>query len=179
LLVVALIAGITAFAVITGDDNGATGSKRCPSQIPADVEPVAVGDAIPNFSLPELDGDCVHLAGYRGHSLVMNFWASWCHPCRVEFPLLHEARDRFTDRGLEVIGVVHNDIASDARGFAEETGADWPLLFDEDNVVSKMFGVSQIPQTFFIARDGTLVSHVYGLTSARDLNAEIERLLKR
>lgn len=177
---VALIAGITAWAVTTGDDGqSARDVSDCSTQVSPDVERVAIGNEVPEFSLPDLDGHCVRLAEYRGQPLVVNFWASWCHPCRTEFPLFEDARERYADRGLEVLGIVHDDIASDARGFAEARGTDWPLLLDDDDTVSKMFGVTSIPQTFFIARDGTLVSHVYGLTSGRDLNAEIERSLLR
>jgi cytochrome c biogenesis protein CcmG/thiol:disulfide interchange protein DsbE len=145
---------------------------------PADAT-VAIGRDVPDFRLPNLDGGCFELARYRGRPLVVNFWASWCHPCRVEFPLLADARTKFASDDLEVIGVDYRDIVSDASAFAGAKGADWPLLNDEDGVVAKLFGVSQIPQTFFIARDGTIVSHVYGLTSVRDLNSEIERTLER
>jgi cytochrome c biogenesis protein CcmG/thiol:disulfide interchange protein DsbE len=177
-LVVALIAAITAFAVSSGTDNEAAGNGRCPSQLPTDVAPVTVGEQVPDFSLPGLNGGCVHLSDFHGQPLVVNFWASWCHPCRVEFPLLADARDRYADRGVEVIGIDFRDIASDARAFAEEKRATWPLVIDEHNIVAKAFRVPPIPQTFFVARDGTLVSHVYGLTSARDLNAQIKRALK-
>ncbi len=179
LLVVALIAGITVVAVVVGDDQSKDSAGRCQRRISPDIDRVAVGETVPNFSLPDLDGQCVRLSRFRGQPLIVNFWASWCHPCRVEFPLLEAARSRYADDGVEVLGIIHDDIESDARGFAEEQGAEWPLLFDEDDTVSNLFGVTQIPQTFFISPDGTLVSHVYGLTSPRDLNAEIKRLLKR
>ena len=138
-----------------------------------------VGRDVPDFTLPALNGECFELSSYRGRPLVVNFWASWCHPCRTEFPLLEQAREHYEDDGLEVIGITYHDIASDARRFADEQDASWPLAVDDHDVVADAFGVRTIPETFFVAADGTVVSHVFGLTSARDLDAEIARLLKR
>ena len=78
---------------------------------------------------------------------------------------------------LQVLGVTHEDIPSDSRQFAGEQHASWPLLVDDGNVVADAFGVKAIPQTFFIRPDGTLAAHVYGLTSRRDLDGEIRRVV--
>jgi peroxiredoxin len=178
LLVVTFIAGITALAVVSSS-NDESRSGRCPTHLPPDGEPLAIGDRMPNFTLPDLDGNCVSTAQFRGQPLIVNFWASYCRPCRIEFPLFEEARERYANNDLEVLGIDYQDIASDGKAFAEEKGADWPLFFDGDGDVAKLFDVGpSIPQTYFIARDGTVVSHVFGLTSPRDLNAEIARIVK-
>ncbi len=179
LLVVALVAAITMIAVVTSDDGGSD-SGSCPTHLPPNVELLAIGDTMPNFTLPDLDGRCVTVAAYRGQPLIVNFWASWCRPCRVEFPLFEAARERYAKSDLEILGIDYQDIAGDGRAFVEEEDASWPMFFDGDGDIAKLFGVGkQIPQTFFIDRDGTVVSHIYGVTSPRDLNAEIKRIVKR
>lgn len=181
-MVVLAVAGITAFAVSSGDDTSATSSGRvagCDASAVGTGHALTVGKAIPTFTLPTLDGRCLRLDAYRGRPIVINFWASWCNPCRREFPLFHDARASHRSDHLEIIGVTHEDIASDARHFASQRGADWPLGNDADNVVGKAFGVVGIPQTFFVAADGTLEAHLYGLTSRRQLDHEITRLLQR
>ena len=137
-----------------------------------------VGDQAPDFALPALEGgETVRLSDYRGKPVVVNFWASWCNPCRKEFPLLKAARAKHAKDGLEVIGVSYRDIASDGRAFAASRGATWQLARDPDGALAGRYGVRAIPQTFFIAPDGTVTSRVFGITSAKDLEAEIQAIL--
>jgi cytochrome c biogenesis protein CcmG/thiol:disulfide interchange protein DsbE len=174
--VVVLVAAITFW--ISRDDSPRRAMDGCAARVePADAT-VAIGRDVPDFRLPNLDGGCFELARYRGRPLVVNFWASWCHPCRTEFPLLEDARERYDDEQLEVIGITYHDIASDSRRFADERDTAWPLAVDDDDVVADAFGVRTVPETFFIAADGTVVSHVFGFTTVRDLDDEIQRLLK-
>jgi len=119
----------------------------------------------------------VQLSDFRGRPLVINFWASWCNPCRDEFPLLAEARDRHEDDGLEILGITHDDIVSDSRRFADEQDAAWPLLVDEGNTVADVFRIGQIPQSFFIDADGRVRGHLFGFTTARELEAQVRRAL--
>jgi cytochrome c biogenesis protein CcmG/thiol:disulfide interchange protein DsbE len=142
------------------------------------TEPVAVGSPMPQFSLPELAGGCFDSADYEDRALIINFWASWCAPCRTEFPLLAEAREKYRTRGVEVIGVVSRDIASDAQRFADERDVEWPLVDDDDEIVGQAFGVRSIPETFFVAPDGTVTGHLFGFTSKRDLEREVDRMLR-
>ena len=88
-----------------------------------------------------------------------------------------KARAEHGDQDLEIVGVDHDDIASDARQFAQEQGAEWPLVFDGDDAIAELFGVRPIPQTFFIRSDGTIVSRIFGFTTKRELNAELDKIL--
>ncbi len=125
-----------------------------------------MGAAAPDFVLPGLSGGDVALADFAGKPVVVNFWASWCHPCRKEFPLLKAARAKHARDGLEVIGVSYRDIASDGRAFVADQGADWAFARDPDGKLAAAYGVRAVPQTFFVDADGTIVSRVFGITSA-------------
>jgi cytochrome c biogenesis protein CcmG, thiol:disulfide interchange protein DsbE len=138
-----------------------------------------VGSPAPDFVLPSLDGnDDVRLAHFRGRPVIVNFWASWCNPCREEFPLLKEALRDHRAEGLAVIGVTYQDIPSDSRAFVEKMDASWPQGVD-DGGVAEAFGVRAIPQTFFVGRDGTIVARVFGITSQDKLDKPLGKLLAR
>ena len=162
---------------ITSSNDSTAPLARCGRAFEASADHIAVGDRLPNFTLPSLDGRCVQLSDFRGRPLVINFWASWCNPCRDEFPLLAEARDRHEDDGLEILGITHDDIVSDSRRFADEQDAAWPLLVDEGNTVADVFRIGQIPQSFFIDADGRVRGHLFGFTTARELEAQVRRAL--
>jgi cytochrome c biogenesis protein CcmG/thiol:disulfide interchange protein DsbE len=108
--------------------------------------------------------------------VAVNFWASWCSPCRHEFPLLRSALGRHHASRLVVVGISYMDIASDARHFAADEHATWPLLFDDSGVAARAYGVDRVPQTFFIGPDGVLVSRLFGIASRRDLDHELHRI---
>jgi len=134
-------------------------------------------DRAPGFRAPGLEGGCIDLDAYRGRPVVVNFWASWCAPCREEFPLFRDARRRYRDDGLEVVGVSFRDIDDDAIAFADDFGARWPLAFDADGAIAQAYGVRPIPQSFFVRRDGTIASRVRGITSARELDRELRKIV--
>jgi cytochrome c biogenesis protein CcmG/thiol:disulfide interchange protein DsbE len=143
---------------------------------PVSPTPLA-GEPAPDFELTTLDGGTVQLSELRGQPVVVNFWASWCHPCRTEFPLLADALEEHGDEGLAVIGVTYKDIESDSRDFVEETGAGWPHGIDEDGTVARAYGVRAIPQTYFIDRDGRITGRVFGFTSEDALEAPLAEIL--
>ncbi len=158
-VVVIAVAGITWLAVRGGDDADTatgTGSGRRSASAPGVAR---AGDPAPDFELTTLDGDTVRLSDFRGTPVVLNFWASWCTPCRAEFPLLRETHDG-ADGDFAVVGVDTGDIRGDGQQFVREQRADWPNGFDVDGAVARSYGVVGLPQTFFIGRDGTIASRV-------------------
>ena len=139
-----------------------------------------VGAPAPDFTLPALDGDDdVRLADFRGRPVIVNFWASWCNPCRQEFPLLQQAlRDHRADR-LAVIGVTFRDIPDDSREFVSKMKATWTQAVDDDRTVAKAFGVRSIPLTFFVRPDGAIAARVFGFTSEAALADPLAKLLAK
>ena len=130
-----------------------------------DDREVKIGQPVPDFVLEDLDGQPVRLSDFRGKTVVLNFWASWCPPCRAEMPdLLEVYEDRLAQGDLVVIAV--DKLAEDSRGavvdFAEEFGLTFPVLFDASDEVSQRYGVRGLPSTFFIDRDGVLRSRTLG-----------------
>ncbi|MER7503892.1 redoxin domain-containing protein [Nonomuraea pusilla] len=110
-----------------------------------------------------LDGRRVSLAALRGHVVVVNVWASWCGPCREEFPYLVETAPRLAARGARVLGLDVRDGPEPARRFVEEFGAqDLPHLSDPDGRLALDLGAFGVPETFLIDRDGTIVQHLLG-----------------
>jgi cytochrome c biogenesis protein CcmG, thiol:disulfide interchange protein DsbE len=125
----------------------------------------------PNFTLPRLDSSGhLSLASLRGKAVVLNFWASWCAPCRDEVPTLERAWKRHRASGLVVIGVDQQDLSSDARRFAKKYGMTYPLVRDGRGHVVATYGLTGVPETFFVNRRGKIVGpHVEGRVSERQL----------
>jgi peroxiredoxin len=119
--------------------------------------------AAPAFDLPRLEGEgTVSLASLRGKAIVVNFFASWCRPCKREAGDLQRTWERHRDRGLVVLGVDVNDVPSDARKFARKLGMTYPLVHAPSSMYDD-WGLTGVPETFFIDRRGQLVDvHVAG-----------------
>lgn len=185
---VVVVVAVALVAVVVGSGGpvrpDGPGARALPGRtggagVVASVAPgeVAVGRPVPDFVLPGLAGGAVRLSDLRGRPVVLNVWASWCNPCREEFPLLRTARRRHRRDRLAVVGVSFRDIAADARAFARSERADWPLARDPDGVFAAAYGVNRVPQTFFVDADGILVSRAFGITSSSDLEAGIAGIL--
>jgi cytochrome c biogenesis protein CcmG/thiol:disulfide interchange protein DsbE len=115
----------------------------------------------------------VSLARLRGTPVVLNFWASWCDPCRAEAPVLQRAWLRERARGVLFLGLNMQDITDDAHAFARAVGATYPSLRDRSNGVAHRWGVTGLPETFFLSPQSRVVGHVIGAVSASQLVAGI------
>ena len=133
----------------------------------------------PGFELPRLDRDgTLSLASLRGKAVVVNFWASWCAPCKEEAPVLEAAWRRHRDAGLVVVGVDAQDFKGDARKFARENGISYPIVHDGPGDVVGDYSVRAFPETFFVDREGRLVGErVAGALTEEQLAENIELAL--
>jgi len=138
-----------------------------------------VGKAAPDFVLTSLDGRRVRLSELRGHVVLLNFWASWCAPCRVEMPWLTDLDKRLGARGLSVLGVSVDEPDDRERvaRFIHDRPVGYPILLQDETVKSKYGGVQYLPQTFLIGRDGRILRRTYGIRSRADLEQSVRSAL--
>jgi cytochrome c biogenesis protein CcmG/thiol:disulfide interchange protein DsbE len=136
-----------------------------------------IGKEAPDFELPTLEGDgTVRLSDHRGEVVVINFWASWCNPCRDEHPDLQAAWNTYRDRGMVLLGVMYQDTEAGAREYLEELGGDWPILEDPGARAAIDYGVYGVPETVFIGPDGKVAHKVVGPVTYHQLSSWITRL---
>ena len=137
------------------------------------------GQLAPAFTLDRIGGPGhLSLASLRGKTVVLNFWASWCIPCKAEAPLLEAASRRWRARGVVVLGIDSNDFTGDARGFMRRYQLTYPVVHDRDGGRANRYGVSAFPETFFVRRDGRLAGHIPGqIVSQKQLDAGIRKAL--
>ena len=133
----------------------------------------------PEVELPRLEGGGTgSLADYRGKVVVLNYWASWCKPCREESPLLERWHRRIVPRGATVLGVDVLDVTSDAREFIREFRLSYPMLRDRDGETQRRFGVVAYPETFVIDRRGRIAASRRGPVDERFMRERVAPLLR-
>lgn len=138
-----------------------------------------VGAVAPDMVLPLLDGEIQKLSELRGNVVVLNFWASWCGPCRAEMPALQAVQQDYARKGVVVMGVNQQEDAQTVAGFMNSVGASFPTMLDLDASVTHTYRVTGLPTTYFIGRDGVIRDAVFGGPMARGLIAsKVESLLR-
>jgi len=127
---------------------------------------VKKGDAAPDFSLPTLKGNSARLADYKGKVVFLNFWATWCPPCRDEMPSMEALYKRLQGRAFEMLAVSIDTSGEDVvREFVTEFGLTFPVLLDPKNELSRLYGLTGVPETYIIDGDGVVALKIIG---ARD-----------
>lgn len=144
--------------------------------------PAEVGRPAPAYRAISLTGDSVSLDEKRGRVVLLNVWATWCHPCRTEIPILQALHERYSARGLELVGVSVDARGEEAtiREFARDFDMTYPLWLDPDERVQSTFLAIGVPATFLIDREGVLRWRHIGPVHANDttLISELERALR-
>ena len=140
----------------------------------------AAVDTAPDFALKGRDGETLRLSDHRGEVILLNFWASWCGPCRQEMPLLNTINDRYSKLGFSVIGVNVDKDSALADKILKDIPVDFPVLYDNESVVSQNYNVSAMPTTVIIDRDGKMryVHLSYKPGMEREYEQQIKELIK-
>jgi peroxiredoxin len=132
----------------------------------------------PDFTLESLDGKSMRLSDLRGKAVLLNFWATWCTPCKIEMPWFVEMQRQYGAQGLQIVGVAMDDASKeDIAKFAKDMGVNYPILIGKEAVGDEYGGVPALPETFFIGRDGKIVDKILGLKGKGDIEEDIKRAL--
>ncbi len=132
----------------------------------------------PDFTLQSINGETIRLSDFRGKAVLLNFWATWCAPCRIEMPWFVEMQDRYAAEGLQVVGVAMDDSSpNDIEKFANDLRVNYPILVGEDTVGNAYGGLQFLPATFYIGRDGKVVDKVFGLKTRNEIEEDIKKAL--
>ncbi|OGT25367.1 MAG: hypothetical protein A2Z17_04700 [Gammaproteobacteria bacterium RBG_16_66_13] len=137
-----------------------------------------VGSPAPDFTVKLLDGQTVELADYQGEVVWINFWATWCPPCRAEMPDIQEVFETYRDQGLRVIALSIGEQRSDVQGYVDRTGLGFDIGLDSDTAIAARYRVVGIPTHYFVDRDGTLREIRIGALNKKGMEERVRKLLE-
>ena len=145
----------------------------------APVKPTKSRKLAPDFELKDVNGHTVKLSDYRGKVVLLDFWATWCGPCKIEIPWFKEFERQNKDKGFAVIGVAMDDEGWDVvKPFAQQLAINYRLVVGDDELAKQFGGVDALPTTFLIDREGRIASVHIGLSGKRDFEDGIQQLLQ-
>ncbi len=155
--------------------GGAGDATGAPDAQGADLR----GKLAPGFTLIGTDGKPVSLAAYKGHPVIVNFWATWCGPCKLEMPWFQEFSAKYKPQGLVVLGLAQDDGATreDVASAAKRIGVSYPILMPDDKVTKAYGGVEYLPETFYIDKTGKVLTVASGAPSKDQMEAEIQQTI--
>ena len=173
ILFVALLALGMVWTLLSVDKNGSSTAGLIPAP--------QKGFLAPDFTLETLEGESVTLSGLRGKSILLNFWATWCPPCRAEMPAFQEAFSDYEDKDFVILAVnaTLQDNPNDITNFVSEFGLSFPIALDVEGEANRLYQVQSLPTSFFIDKEGIISEVVIGGPIAEALiRARIEELLR-
>jgi cytochrome c biogenesis protein CcmG/thiol:disulfide interchange protein DsbE len=169
-----LFASALLVAALFAACSSSTSSVRAASVKPEDQRKDA-----PDFALKDADGKVVKLSEYRGKVVLLDFWATWCGPCKIEIPWFMEMQRKNKDKGFEVLGIAMDDEGWEAvKPFAAQMGMNYRLVIGNDQTAQMYGGVDALPTTFLIDRGGKIAAVHVGLTSRKDIEDGVQQLLQ-
>ncbi len=132
----------------------------------------------PDFTLQSLDGKTVRLSDFRGKPVVLNFWATWCGPCKIEMPWFVDFQKQYGPAGVQFLGVAMDDASTkEIAEFAESMKVNYPILIGKESVGDDYGGVQFLPETFYIDRNGKVVDKAFGLKGKGEIEDAIKKIL--
>lgn len=157
--------------VLTPSPAGAKGDE-------SEAPPQLRGKAAPAFTLVTLEGKKISLADYKGRPVLINFWATWCAPCKLEMPWFEEFRAKYKSQGFEVLGIAEDDAGKDEIAkSAKKLGTTYPILLTDGKVAPAYGGVDYLPMSFYVDAKGIVVEETAGLASKDEVEANIKKTI--
>ena len=151
-------------------------ARRTGALVPGQV----IGVQAPEFKLTSLDGKPLRLSDLRGKTVVLNFWATWCPPCKVELPWLVDLQKEYGPQGLQIVGISEDEGSKEkVAAFVKEMNLNYTVAVDDDSVYAKYGDVQDLPTTFYINRDGKIVEFAMGLLDRSEIEARIKATLAK
>lgn len=174
IFIIALVVAIMVYA-------GVRNSRPKVSPMIGATQPLAFGEVkgkeAPDFALQDLQGKQVKLSDFRGKAVLLNFWATWCGPCKIEMPWFVELQKQYGPQGLEIVGVALDDSGKDEiQKFAKEMGVNYTILQGQD-AVGDAYGAIGLPTTFYIDRSGKIIDSASGLVSRSEIEDNVKKSL--
>jgi len=176
LLVGVLIGAAIGYFVFFGLPSTPIDSQPLPTAGPPQIALAGLetGGPAPDFDLEAADGTPVGLKDYRGDVVLLNFWATWCAPCRTEMPLLESTFESFRDQGFVVLGIDFDESAELVAAFGEELGLSFPLLLDPGGKIQHLYKVRGYPTTVVLDREGRIQAYHIGVLTQSQLGGYLE-----
>ena len=180
-----LVGVLVLFLSVSGQRTAASGSSASTpvgaagSGAGALTEAPAEGYLAPQFTLPDLTGQAVSLKDFRGRPVWLNFWASWCGPCRAEMPEMQRIYTKYKDQGLVVLGVDLAESRETVSSYVTQNKYDWIFLLDQDQQIGRQYYVSGIPAHAFIDRAGVIRQYVISGLSAPTMESYLSTILAK
>src|ERR1700686_5114028 len=136
------------------------------------------GKAAPEFSLQSLAGKTLRLSDFRGKAVVLNFWATWCEPCKIEMPWFVDLQKKFASEGLQLLDVAMDEASpQEIEKFAKQMEVNYPVMVGKDSVGDAYGGVQFLPATFYIGRDGKVIERVFGIKGRGEIEDAVKKAL--
>ena len=162
--------------VMNGDGSA---SEAAPGTTTEAQDAPLKGKPAPAFTLVNLAGKKVSLSDYKGRPVIVNFWATWCAPCKLEMPWFQEFRSKYSGQGFEVLGIAEDEAPKDEiEKTAKKVNVTYPILLTDGKVAPAYGGVDSLPTSFYIDRKGVIVTETIGLASKDEVEANIRKLVE-
>lgn len=174
-----VLLGLLAIQGCTTSAPDVTNGRQLGPLGPGELPPASeIGRLAPDFTLSDLDGNWFRLSDLRGKVVFVNFWATWCPPCRAEMPEMEAVYQEYKDKNVVVVGVDISESEDEVRQFVGEGGYNWTFVIDTTGVVMESYDITAIPTSIFIDREGVIRAVNIGAMNKRGMEAKLAEAMK-